>query len=182
MWHLGTRWTWQCWVNLGSLHSVTVSVPVEICQRCQASSDLCRASISWKPKSKTIIATGVDFLWLLILPDSFRTWCCLNISAPLPILNWQFLTFFNPLGLILFTVHLNLMASGNHGQSCLTLFRVFVMCKDSLSPTVTSLPIPKAPQKDHEFWLQSELLIVASLEKHKVPPTNLACTDLCLFF
>lgn len=169
MWHLGTSWTWRCWVNLGSLDAVTVcvSVPVDICQRCQASSDLCRANISWKPKRRrTVIAVGVDFLWVLILSDSFRTWCCLNTSAPLPILNWQFLTFFNPLGLTLFTVHLNLMAWGNHGQSCFTLFRVSVTCKDSLSPTVMSLPIPKAPQKDHKFWLQSEPLIVATVWKN----------------
>lgn len=169
MWNLGTSWTWQCWVNLGSLNALTVcvSVPVDIFQRCQASSDLCKANIIWKPKRRrTVIAAGVDFLWLLILIDSFRTWCCLNTSAPLPILNWQFLTFFNPLGLTLFTVHLNLMAWGNHGQSCLTLSGVSVTCKDSLCPTVMSLPIPKAPQKDHEFWLWSEPLPVATVWKN----------------
>lgn len=143
---------------------VCISVPVDICQRWQESSDLCKTNLSWKTeRRKTAIAAGVDFLWLLILIDSFKTWRLLNASALLPILNWQFLTFFNPLGLTLFTLHLNLMASGSHGQSCLTLFAVFVMCKDSLSPTVASLPVPKAPQKDHKFWLQSELLIVATV-------------------
>lgn len=166
MWHLGTRWTWQCWVNnwVHWMQSLSVSLCLWTLVRDARKALTCAERISVESQREE--KQSLPLVRLLILTDSFKTWCCLNASAPLPILNWQFLTFFNPLGLTLFTVHLNLMASGNHGQSCLTLFRVFVMRKDSLSPTVTSLPIPKAPQKDHEFWLQSEPLIVATVWKN----------------
>lgn len=45
------------------------------------------------------------------------------------------------------------------------LFTVFVLCKDSPFSIVTILPVPKAAQKDHEFWFQSELLILTTVWK-----------------
>lgn len=45
------------------------------------------------------------------------------------------------------------------------LFTDFVLCKDSPSPIVTVLPVPKAAQKNHEFWFQSELLILTTVWK-----------------
>lgn len=47
------------------------------------------------------------------------------------------------------------------GRALLSL--QFLLCVRTLSPTVASLPVPKAPQKDDKFWLQSELLIVATV-------------------
>jgi len=124
----------------------------------------------------------MNFLWLLIFTDSFKTWHRLNTSALLPALNWQFLTFFNPLGLTLFTLNLNLMAWGNHGQSCLTLYRFCFVQGLSFSHCYCP-PSPKGCSEESRVLISVRAThFNHSLENHKVVPTNWACMDLHLFF